>query len=59
MKSDYACLFGLRLNSPVNSYGHIRTVSTFNHTFFLGKQDQAVNEYFMHILLLANDINPS
>ena len=33
------CLFGLMLNIPVNSYGHVRTVSSPNHTFFLGKLD--------------------
>ena len=29
--------FGLMLNVPVNSYGHVGTVSSPNHTFFLGK----------------------
>ena len=33
------CLFGLMLNVPVNRYGHIVTVSSPNHTFFLGKLD--------------------
>ena len=33
------CLFGLVLYVPVNSYGHGRTVSSPNHTFFLGKLD--------------------
>ena len=32
-------LFGLMLNVPVNSYGHVGTVSSPNHTFFLGKLD--------------------
>ena len=35
----FVCLFGLMLNVPVNSYGHVRTVSSPNHTFFLGKLD--------------------
>ena len=33
------CLFGLRFYIPVNSYGHVETVSSPNHTFFLGKLD--------------------
>ena len=35
----FVCLFGLFLNVPVNSYGHVVTVSAPNHTFFLGKLD--------------------
>ena len=31
------CLFGLLLNIPVNSYDHVRMVSSPNHTFCLGK----------------------
>ena len=45
--------FALMLNVPVNIYGHVRTVSSPNHTFFLGKVDKAVNQYFVHILLLV------
>ena len=30
-----------------------------NHTFFLGKFEQAVNQYFVHILSLVTDNNPS
>ena len=30
-------LFGLVLYVPVNSYGHVRTVSSPNHTFFPGQ----------------------
>ena len=40
-------------------YGHGRTVSSPNHTFFLGKLEQAVNEYIVHILLLVSGNNPS
>ena len=29
--------FGLMLNVPVNSYGHVRTVSSHNHTFLPGQ----------------------
>ena len=31
------CLFGLMLNAPVKSYGHVGTVSSPNHTFFPGQ----------------------
>ena len=35
-------------------YGHGGTVSSPNHTFScLGKLEQAVNQYFVHILSLA------
>ena len=34
-------------------------VSSPNHTSFLGKLDQAVNQYLMHILLLVTDNKPS
>ena len=45
--------------SQVNSYGHCGTVSSPNHTFSwasLGKLEQAVNQYFMHILSFVTDI---
>ena len=32
------------LTSQVNSYGHCGTVSSPNHTFFLGRLEQAVNQ---------------
>ena len=48
-------LFGLMLYDPVNSYGHVGTTSSPNHTFFLGKPDLAVNQYFLHILLFVVD----
>ena len=38
-------LLGLMLYIPVNSYGHVRIVSSPSHTFFLGKLDQEVNRY--------------
>ena len=31
--------FGLMLNVPVNSYGHVMTVSSPIHMFYLGKLD--------------------
>ena len=37
--------------------GHVGTVSSPNHTFFLGKLEQAVNQYSVHILLLITDNN--
>ena len=45
--------------SQVNSYGHGGTVSSPNHTFFLGKLEEAVNQYFMHILSLVTNNNAS
>ena len=44
---------------PVNSYSHVGMVSSPNHTFFLGKLEQAVNQYFVHIVSLVSDNNPS
>ena len=55
-------VFVLFVMSKVNSYGHGGTVSSPNHTFPLfsmGKLEQAVNQYFMHILSLVTDNNPS
>ena len=43
------CLFSLMLYVRVNSYNHVGVVSSPNHTFFLGKLDQAVNQYFVHL----------
>ena len=45
--------------SQVNSSGHGVTVSPPNHTFFLGKLEESVNQYFVHILSLVTDNNPS
>ena len=45
--------------SQVNIYGHGGMVSSPNHTFFLGKLEQAVYQYFVHILSLVTDNNPS
>ena len=52
------CLF-CSFTSQVNNYGHGGTVSSPNPTFFLGKLEEAVNQYFMHILFLVTDNNPS
>ena len=51
-------MFGLMFYVPVNSYGHDETVSSPNH-FFPGELDFAVNQYFVHIILLVTDNNPS
>ena len=37
----------------------VGAVSSPNHTFFLGKLEQAVNQYLVHILSLVTDNNPS
>ena len=55
----FLILFGLMLYVQVNSYGHVVTVISPNQTFFLGKLDWAVNQYFMHILSLVTGNNPS
>ena len=52
------CLFCCFM-SQVNSYGHGGTVNSPYHTFFLGNFEQAVNQYFVHILSLVTDNNPS
>ena len=44
----FVCLFCCFM-SQVNSYGHGGTVISPNHTFFQGKLEQAVNQYFVHI----------
>ena len=56
---QFICLFVLLLNVPINSYGHGETVSLPDHTFFLGKLEQVVNQYFVHILLFVTENNPS
>ena len=55
----YGFWFGSMLYVPVNSYGHVGMVSSPNHTFSLGKLEQAVNKYLVHILLLVTDNNAS
>ena len=42
-KHNFVCLF-VCFTSQVNSYGHCGTVSSPNHSFFLGKLEQAVNQ---------------
>ena len=59
MITDHSLFVGLMLYLPVNRYGHVGTVSSPNNTFFLGNLEQAVNQYFVHILSLVTDNNPS
>ena len=54
----FVCLFCCFM-SQANSYGHGGTVSSPNHTFFLDKIEQEVNQYFVHILSLVTDNKPS
>ena len=51
LEHTLVCLFGLMLNAPMNSYGHVETVSSSNHTFSPGQACQ----YFVHILSLLTD----
>ena len=43
--------------SQVNSYGHGRTVSSSNLTFFLGKLEQAVNQSLCTYMDLQSDLH--
>ena len=53
------CLFCC-FTFQVNSYGHGGTYRQFTlPRFFLGKLEKAVNQYFVHILSLVTDNNPS
>ena len=47
-------LFVLLLYVPVNTYGHYKTVNSPNHIL-----EQAVKQYFVYILSLVTDNNPS
>ena len=58
-RSNTFCLFVLLLYILVNSYGHVRTVSSPNHFFILGKLELEVNQFLVHILSLVFDNNPS
>ena len=57
-QSCFVCLFCC-FTPQVNRYGHGGTVSSPNHTFFLGKLEQTVNQFFLHILSLVTDNNLS
>ena len=47
--------FGLLLYAPVNIYGHVRTVSSPDQTFFLCKLEQKVNQYFVYNTILMQN----
>ena len=47
-------LFCKRLRSKTD-----QVLKTANHSFFLSKLDLGVNQYFVHILSLITDNNPS
>ena len=51
--------FGSMLYVPGNSYGHRGRSVHLTTLFFLGKLEQAVNQYFVHILLLVTENSPS
>ena len=53
------CLFVLLLYVPSQQLWSWRDGQFTLPHFFLGKLEQAVNQYFMHILLLVTDNNPS
>ena len=50
-------VFDLILYASVNSYGHDEELSSHTY-FYLSKLDEAVNQYFVHILSLVTDKNP-
>ena len=58
IRPDIVCSFCC-FTSQNNIYGHGGTVSSpKNNSFLLAKLEQAVNQYFVHILSLVTD-NPS
>ena len=55
----FVCLFALLLYVPSQQLWSWRDGQFTQWHFFLGKLEQAVNEYFVHILSLVTDNNPS
>ena len=53
------CLFDLLLYVPSQQLWSWRDNKFTQLHFFLGKLEQAVNQYFVHILSLITDNNPS
>ena len=53
-KVFYFCLFVCFVALHPNLTGHGGTVSSPSNTFFLGKLEQAVDKYFVHILFACN-----
>ena len=64
--NNYACICSLRLflfcfvaSRPKSTAMVIAGRSVHLNTLSLGKLEQAVNQYFVHILSLVTDNNPS
>ena len=57
--SCIVCLFVLLLYAPSQQLWSWRDCQFTSQHFFLGKLEQAVNQYFVHILSLVTDNNPS
>ena len=55
----FVCLFVLLLYVPSQQLWSWRDGQFTYPNFFLGKLEQAVNQYFVHILSLVTDNNPS
>ena len=53
------CLVGFDSLCPSQQLWSCWDVSSPNHTFFLGTLDYEVNQYFVQILWLVTDNNPS
>ena len=53
------CLFVLLLYALSQQLWSWQDDQFTYHTFFLGKLEQAVNQYYVHILSLVTDNNPS
>ena len=51
--------FGLFLYFQVISYGHVRMVSSLNHTFFWASLTKRLTSTFVHILSLVTENIPS
>ena len=53
------CLFVCFVALRPKSTAMVMVGWSVHHTFFLGKLEQAVNQFFVHVLSLATDNNPS
>ena len=56
---SFVCLFVLLLYVPSQQLWSLRDGQFTKPHFFLGKLEQAVNKYFVHILSLVTDNNAS
>ena len=57
-KHMFVCLFVLLLYAPSQQLWPWRDSQFTLPHFFLGKLEQAVNQYFVHIISLVTDNNP-